>query len=151
MAGAASSLRVAIAIFGCVCAWLSWADVSPTAASAFDTSSSATGVMNGNCAASAPIENASAPLVVEVSDEYGPYRGDHVVMVSDSSGLPLVTLACTGPHDAVVLAPGSYRVMAFIHDVRSQELVVNVPPNGTSVALKLEPAPGAPPRGPNVL
>jgi hypothetical protein len=101
--------------------------------------------------ANAPLPNASAPLAIEVTDEYGPYRSDHVVMVSDISGLPLVTLACSGPHDAVVLSPGSYRVMAFVSDVRSEEVTVNVPPAGTSVALKLEPAPGAPPRGPDTL
>jgi hypothetical protein len=55
--------------------------------------------------ANAPVPNSSAPLAVEVTDEYGPYRGDHAVMVSDGSGLPLVTFACTGPHDALALAP----------------------------------------------
>src|SRR5258705_9309335 len=112
---------------------------------------SAARATDGNCVASAPLRDASSPLTIEVTDEYGPYRSDHVVLVSDSSGWPLVTLACTGPHDVVLLAPGSYRVMAFVYDVRSQELPVNVPPAGMRVALKLERAPGAPPRGPNVL
>jgi hypothetical protein len=38
-------------------------------------------------------QTANAPLAVEVTDEYGRYRGHHVVMVSDSSRLPLLTLA----------------------------------------------------------
>jgi hypothetical protein len=86
-------------------------------------------------------QGAGAPLRVEVRDQFGPYRSDQVVTVSAMNGLPLVTLACSGPVDAFRLAPGSYRVQAFVGDVRSPEVALNVPPSGTRVVLNLQPAP----------
>jgi hypothetical protein len=88
------------------------------------------------------MESDGPPLLVEVRDEFGPYRADQVTMLSDSSGWPLITLACHGPRDIFRRPPGTYRVMAFVGDVRSQEITINVPPEGTEVTLMLEPAPG---------
>ena len=85
-----------------------------------------------------------APLQVQVRDQFGPYRGDQVVTVSDLTGLPLVTLACDGAMDQIRLRPGSYRVQAFVGDVRSPEVAVNVPATGASVALTITPAPNQP-------
>jgi hypothetical protein len=45
--------------------------------------------------------------------------------------------------------PGRYRVMAFLHEQISNEEMVDVPPNGTSVTLKLLPPP-MPPLEPEV-
>ena len=89
-----------------------------------------------------------APLSVEVRDRFGPFRADQVVMVSDSAGSPIVTLACDGPSDLFRVAPGSYRVEAFVGVVRSKEVTVNVPPAGARVALTLEPAPNLPVNSP---
>ena len=91
-----------------------------------------------------------APLQVQVRDQFGPYRGDQVVMVSDLTGLPLVTLACDGPMDQIRLRPGSYRVQAFVGDVRSPEVAVNVPATGASVALTITPAPNQLFNSPNI-
>ena len=83
-------------------------------------------------------------LHVEVQDEYGPYRSGETVMVSDTKGLPLVTLYCDGPWANFNLAPGTYRVFAFIGDQVSTEMAIDVPVTGTSVTLKLEPPPVQP-------
>jgi hypothetical protein len=88
-------------------------------------------------------------LHVEVQDQFGPYRAGETVMVSAIDGLPLVTLNCEGPWANFRLAPGTYRVMAFIGDQHSNEVTVNVPPGGTQVALKLEPPP-MPPAAPEL-
>jgi hypothetical protein len=83
-----------------------------------------------------------APLEVQVRDRYGPYRGEQVVMVSEMSGQPVVTLACNGPADQFRLRPGAYRVVAFVPGaVRSPEVVVNVPASGTSVSLTMNDEP----------
>jgi hypothetical protein len=103
------------------------------------------------------VVNACAPtaerpdlaLHVEVQDQFGPYRAGETVMVSAMDGLPLVTLNCEGPWANFRLAPGTYRVMAFIGDQHSDEVTVNVPPGGTQVALKLEPPP-MPPAAPEL-
>lgn len=82
------------------------------------------------------------PLDVQVSDRYGPYRGDQVVMVSDMSGLPIATLACDGPAVQFRLQPGSYRVVAFVGNaVRSPEMLVSVPDTGTSINLTMHDVP----------
>jgi hypothetical protein len=94
------------------------------------------------CGMARPSAAAGAPLTVEVRDEFGPYRSDQVTMVSDSNGLPLVTLTCDGALSSFRLAPGIYRVMAFVGEVGSMEFTVNVPPEGTKVSLRLESAPG---------
>jgi hypothetical protein len=93
------------------------------------------------CTPQAQRQGAGAPLRVEVRDQFGPYRSDQVVTVSAMNGLPLVTLACSGPVDVFRLAPGSYRVQASVGDVRSPEVALNVPPSGSRVALTLQPAP----------
>ena len=83
-----------------------------------------------------------APLEVQVRDRYGPYRGEQVVMVSEMSGQPVVTLACNGPADQFRLRPGAYRVVAFVAGaVRSPEVVVNVPASGARVALTMDNEP----------
>ena len=87
---------------------------------------------------------AGSALHVEVQDEYGLYRAGETVMVSDPKGLPLVTLHCEGPWANFRLAPGNYRVFAFIGDQVSPEMAVDVTPAGTSVTLKLEPPPVQP-------
>jgi hypothetical protein len=84
---------------------------------------------------------AGSSLRVEVRDQFGPYRSDQVVTVSAMNGLPLVTLACSGPVDVFRLTPGSYRVLAFVGDMRSPEVALNVPPSGSRVVLTLQPAP----------
>ena len=87
-------------------------------------------------------EDIGAPLEVQVRDRYGPYRGEQVVMISEMSGQPVVTLACNGPADQFRLRPGAYRVVAFVAGaVRSPEVVVNVPPSGTRVALTMDDEP----------
>ena len=78
-------------------------------------------------------------LQVEVQDEFGPYRAGETVMLSDANGLPLASLTCEGPWANFRLAPGTYRVFAFIGDTQSNELAVNVPPSGSQVTLKLQP------------
>jgi len=83
-------------------------------------------------------------LHVEVQDEYGPYGAGETVMVFDTSGRPVVTLNCEGPWANFQLAPGTYRVMAFIGDQLSPEVAVDVPPSGVSVTLKLQPPPMPP-------
>jgi hypothetical protein len=93
------------------------------------------------CQGSGSPRDIGAPLEVQVRDQFGPYRGDQVVMISDLAGKPLVTLACDGPLDQFRLQPGSYRVQAFVGNVRSAEVAINVPPGGTSVALTIMPAP----------
>lgn len=86
--------------------------------------------------------DSGAPLEVHVNDRYGPYRGDQVVMVSDMSGMPLVTLACDGPADQIRLRPGAYRVSAFVAGaVRSPEIVVEVPAAGASVEVTMHDEP----------
>jgi hypothetical protein len=63
-------------------------------------------------------------------------------MISEMSGLPVVTLACNGPADQFRLRPGTYRVVAFVVSaVRSPEVVVNVPASGTSVLLTMDDEP----------
>ncbi len=94
-------------------------------------------------------ERPDLALHVEVQDEFGPYRAGETVMVSAMDGLPLVTLHCEGPWANFRLAPGTYRVMAFIGDQISNEVTVNVPPSGTQLALKLEPPP-MPPAAPEL-
>jgi hypothetical protein len=91
-----------------------------------------------------------APLTVQVRDEFGPYRGDQVVMISDLTGKPLVTLACDGPTDQFRLQPGSYRVQAFVGNVRSNEVAVNVQASGAAVAVTITPAPNQPFDSPNL-
>jgi hypothetical protein len=93
------------------------------------------------CAPQGQREGAGSPLRVQVRDQFGPYRSDQVVTVSAMNGLPLVTLACNGAVDVFRLAPGSYRVQAFVGDVRSPEVALNVPPSGSRVVLTLQPAP----------
>ncbi|HYM02025.1 MAG TPA: hypothetical protein VET85_03700 [Stellaceae bacterium] len=78
-------------------------------------------------------------LQVEVQDEFGPYRAGETVMVSDANGLPLASITCEGPWANFRLAPGTYRVFAFIGDTQSNELAVNVLPSGSQVTLKLQP------------
>ena len=76
--------------------------------------------------------------LADVRDRYGPYRGEQVVMVSEMSGQPVVTLACDGPADQFRLRPGAYRVVAFVAGaVRSPETVVNVPASGASISLTM--------------
>jgi len=88
-------------------------------------------------------------LHVEVQDEYGPYSAGETVIVSDTSGRAIVTLNCDGPWVNFQLAPGSYRVMAFIGNQLSSEVAVDVPISGASVMLKLQPPP-VPPLEPEV-
>lgn len=81
-------------------------------------------------------------LQVQVSDRYGPYRSDQVVMVSDMSGMPVATLACDGSAVQFRLHPGSYRVVAFVAGaVRSPETVVDVPETGASINLTMQDVP----------
>ena len=94
------------------------------------------------CVGRGSAEDLGAPLEVQVRDRYGPYRGEQVVMVSEMNGQPVVTLACNGPTDQFRLRPGAYRVVAFVAGaVRSLEVVVNVPPSGTRVALTMDNEP----------
>lgn len=93
--------------------------------------------------------SAGAGLHVEVQDEYGPYRSGETVIVSDTKGLPLVTLQCDGPWANFRLEPGRYRVFAFIGEQVSPEMAVDVPASGTTITLKLEPPP-TPPAEPEV-
>lgn len=94
------------------------------------------------CAGGGAAGDLGAPLEVQVRDRYGPYRGEQVVMVSEMSGQPVVTLACNGPADQFRLRPGAYRVVAFVAGaVRSPEVVVNVPASGSSIALTMEDEP----------
>lgn len=87
-------------------------------------------------------DDPGVPLNVRVSDRYGPYRSDEVVMVSDASGAPVATLACDGPAVQFRLHPGSYRVVAFVGDaVRSPETIVDVPEAGASINLTMEDVP----------
>lgn len=103
------------------------------------------------CFGGGTADDAGAPLEVRVRDLFGPYRGDQVVMVSDSNGLPVATLACDGPVDQFRLRPGAYRVMAFVGDAaRSPEVLVDVPPSGASVALTMQDAPNQSFDTPNV-
>jgi hypothetical protein len=102
------------------------------------------------CVGGGSARDVGAPLEVQVRDQFGPYRGDQVVMVSDLTGLPVVTLACDSPVDQIRLRPGSYRVQAFVGDVRSAEVAVNVPARGASVALTIIPAPNQPYDSPNI-
>jgi hypothetical protein len=85
-----------------------------------------------------------ASLSVEVDDEFGPYRSDQVVQVSDLTGKPLLSLACNGPNDLFRLAPGAYRVQAFVGETRSPEVAVNVPSAGARVRLTMQRAPNQP-------
>ena len=96
------------------------------------------------CTGASSSRDIGAPLNVQVRDQFGPYRGDQVVMVSDLTGKPLVTFACDGPMDRIQLQPGSYRVQAFIGNVRSNEVAVTVPPSGATIALTITPAPNQP-------
>jgi hypothetical protein len=94
------------------------------------------------CVGRGAANDLGAPLEVQVRDRYGPYRGEQVVMISEMSGQPVVTLACNGPADQFRLHPGAYRVVAFVAGaVRSPEVVVNVPASGTSVALTMDDVP----------
>lgn len=87
-------------------------------------------------------DDPGVPLYVQVSDRYGPYRGDQVVMVSDMSGKAIATLACDGPAVQFRLHPGSYRVVAFVAGaVRSPETVVDVPETGASINLTMQDVP----------
>jgi len=93
-----------------------------------------------NLTACLPMTALSGPgLQVEVQDEFGPYRAGETVMVSDASGAPLASLTCEGPWANFRLAPGTYRVFAFIGNTQSNELAVNVPASGSRVMLKLQP------------
>jgi hypothetical protein len=102
------------------------------------------------CGPERPAGGAGAPLTVNVHDQFGPYRSEQVTMVSDSNGLPLVTLACDAGVTAFRVAPGSYRVESFVGDVRSQEVAVNVPPEGAGVNLMLVRSPNQPVNSPQV-
>jgi len=93
------------------------------------------------CTPQAQREGAVSPLGVEVRDEFGPYRSDQVVTVSAMNGMPLVTLTCDGSLDVFRLAPGSYRVQAFVGDLHSPEVALNVPPAGARVVLMLQSPP----------
>ena len=87
-------------------------------------------------------DDPGVPLQVQVSDQFGPYRSDQVVMVSDMSSMPVATLACDGPAVQFRLHPGSYRVVAFVAGaVRSPETVVNVPETGASINLTMDDVP----------
>jgi hypothetical protein len=94
------------------------------------------------CVGRGAADDIGAPLEVRVRDRYGPYRGEQVVMVSEMSGQPVLTLACNGPADQFRLRPGAYRVVAFVAGaVRSPEVTVNVPASGTSVSLTMDDEP----------
>ena len=94
------------------------------------------------CTGRGSANDPGVPLQVQVSDRYGPYRGDEVVMVSDITGMPLATLACDGPAVQFRLHPGSYRVVAFVAGaVRSPESIVNVPETGTSINVTMQDVP----------
>ena len=94
------------------------------------------------CVGRGAADDIGAPLEVRVRDRYGPYRGEQVIMVSEMSGQPVVTLACNGPADQFRLRPGAYRVVAFVAGaVRSPETVVTVPASGTSVSLTMDDVP----------
>jgi hypothetical protein len=87
-------------------------------------------------------DDPGVPLQVQVSDRYGPYRSDQVVMVSDISGMPVATLACNGPAVQFRLHPGSYRVVAFVGNaVRSPETIVDVPETGALINLTMHDVP----------
>lgn len=87
-------------------------------------------------------DDPGVPLQVQVSDQFGPYRSDQVVMVSDMSGMPVATLACDGPAVQFRLHPGSYRVVAFVAGaVRSPETVVDVPDTGALIHLTMADVP----------
>ena len=94
------------------------------------------------CIGAGSPDDPGVPLQVQVSDRYGPYRSDQVVMVSDMSGMPVATLACNGPAVQFRLHPGSYRVVAFVAGaVRSPETLVNVPETGASINLTMDDVP----------
>ena len=94
------------------------------------------------CSGHGSPDDPGVPLQVQVSDRFGPYRSDQVVMVSDMSGMPVATLACDGPAVQFRLHPGSYRVVAFVAGaVRSPETVVNVPETGASINLTMDDVP----------
>jgi len=87
-------------------------------------------------------DDPGVPLQVQVNDQFGPYRSDQVVMVSDLSGMPVATLACNGPAVQFRLHPGSYRVVAFVgRAVRSPETIVDVPETGASINLTMNDIP----------
>ena len=59
------------------------------------------------------------------------------------NGSPVAAINCDGPWANFTLAPGRYKVMAFLGPLRSNETEVNVTPSGASVTLVLDPAPNS--------
>ena len=121
--------------------WLVSAPAGPASA---ETRSWAAPPQNNlvGCVGRGAPDDIGAPLGVWVRDRFGPYRGEQVVMVSEMSGQPVVTLACNGPADQFRLRPGAYRVVAFVAGaVRSPESVVTVPASGASISLTMDDEP----------
>jgi hypothetical protein len=85
----------------------------------------------------------SAVLNVEVVDASGPFRASNVITVYDLGGRALATLECPDAWAHFAIAPGRYRVMASLGDLRSEMRMVDVRPEGTRVTLMLQQAPGA--------
>jgi hypothetical protein len=118
--------------------WLASATMGPASAETGEWAAPPQNNLAG-CSGRGAADDIGASLEVQVRDRYGPYRGEQVVMVSEMSGQPVVTLACNGPADQFRLRPGAYRVVAFVAGaVRSPEVVVNVPASGTSVSLTMD-------------
>ena len=80
-----------------------------------------------------------AELRVEVMDDGHPFTAGEVVMLSDTNGAPLISLACGGPWASFMVIPGEYRVSAFLGDRETDVANVIVRPEGTQIALTFQP------------
>jgi hypothetical protein len=139
-----AALAVCFLLFSAATAVPSWAGTQP------DPPSGSPPNIAAACGTARPSRSAGALLTVDVRDQFGRYRSDQVTMVSDRNGQPLVTLACDGALAAFRLAPGSYRVEAFVGGERSQEVAIDVPAKGALVRLMLARSPNQPVNSPQI-
>jgi hypothetical protein len=77
-------------------------------------------------------------LQIEVTDQFGLWRAGQTIMVSDANGRPFATVTCEGPWTNLRLKPGAYKVFAFLGDLRSGEVAVDIAPGSSQVTMKLE-------------
>jgi len=94
----------------------------------------------GVCAQSENEPYLSLHVEVRLSGQLGPGQN---VQVSSMNGVPVTAINCGGPWVNIALAPGRYKVMAFLGPLRSSEIEVEVPPSGAAVTLTLDPAPNS--------